>query len=176
MTARIDRTTPLKFLRDDGASPYAGYAWPLPKGNSPDNWVEVRGKIVVCDNGLHFCTIEHWQEWADDRLFVAEIGKYCKRYTEDEVKFAVRKARLVREVTAYNLPTIRAFIRDCAEHAGVPCGPPQHISQTAQKARHILRDALALGNIPSFEAFNAEAEWQIDRLLAYLNGDITVAP
>ena len=46
----------LKFLTDQNTGPFSGYEWPMCNGK-PGKWVGTKGKLVVCENGVHACTL-----------------------------------------------------------------------------------------------------------------------
>ncbi len=88
-----------KILSRSGHSCGGGtLKWSLPKGRKPGDWLEVKGKIICCQNGLHLTTkpafwYEQCRGW---RIFIAE-GAGSKN-SDGERKTAFRRARLLREV------------------------------------------------------------------------------
>lgn len=95
-----------KFLRDDGASPYQGYKWPLPTRNEdgtwePGEWVTFDMDPILCRGGLHFVrSDQHPNQWINKRLFEAEVDPESADIGSDKV--AVKKARLIREIQTWD--------------------------------------------------------------------------
>ena len=108
-----ESTTYYKFLTSEGISPYVEYAWPLPTGDTPGDWVEVEGGLIECKIGIHACAEEHLLEWLDVALYELE---YDGERHEAERKVYGRRARLVRHMETWNEQSARLFAADCAEH------------------------------------------------------------
>jgi hypothetical protein len=92
------RPTAYKVLGANGESIHGGsLTWSLPTAEGPGEWHEVTGKVRCCSNGLHLTTapVMWWQEEA--RVFVVEHEGDEDREGAEDDKFAVRRARLVRE-------------------------------------------------------------------------------
>ena len=103
-----------KVLAEDGASPYAGFQWPLPNGK-PTKWVRAKGPLALCDNGIHLCREQDLLGWlVGPAMYVAEArGKRI----DSNNKIVVREARLLYRVEAWNEKNARLFACDCAERA-----------------------------------------------------------
>lgn len=199
MDTNLTLATSVKFLKADGTGPYSGFAWPLPSGDRPGDWVEVPGALIPCEVGLHYTTLAHWRDWRDARLFAIE--------TDGEVldagdKLVCRRARLTREITAWNPATLRVFACDCAERV-VPLFERHHPHDTRPReaiavARRFAHGAASLAELDAagdaaraaagaaaraaaFDAawdaawaawaaaWDAESAWQDARLLLMLN-------
>ena len=107
-------TTYYKVLHADGSCFHGGKgSWPLPTEDGPGEWVEVKGDLVACENGLHGCRIGDLFEWFGPAIFVMEFEGEVVTSAD---KALGRKARLVR-ATAWNSSTARLFAADCAERA-----------------------------------------------------------
>lgn len=103
-----------KFLNQDLLGPYSNAHWPLPTPESPGEWLEVSGELVMCENGLHVCEAEHLLSWIDYALFEVEVDG--ERLDDQSQKICARRARLVRRVESWNPSSARLFAADCAEH------------------------------------------------------------
>jgi len=110
--APITRNTSIKFLTQDGTGPYSGFPWPLPHGDQPGDWVTVAGDLVACAVGLHFTTLASWRQWRNERAFVIEADGPV---LDTGDKSVCGRARLVREIAAWNPRTLRLFAVECAE-------------------------------------------------------------
>ena len=99
-----------KVLGPDRRSYHGGSGtWP-----APGMWLEVKGALEPCSNGLHLCAREHLLSWLGPAIWEAEYEGEC---IDHDDKLVVRRARLVRQVEAWNDSTARLFAADCAERA-----------------------------------------------------------
>ena len=63
-----------KFLNPDGTGPYSGFSWPLPlQQDLPSAWVEVRGRLQLCRNGIHACRVAQLPYWWGPQLWEIEL-------------------------------------------------------------------------------------------------------
>jgi hypothetical protein len=126
-------TTPLFKVLRDGVSCHGGaMRWPLPERAAdgswtPGAWVEVRGALVLCENGLHLTSTPCDWYVGGSALYLAE---YDGEIIDDgSNKVCVRRARLVSvahwsdhgvhhegehvitqgRVTAYGSASVRAY-------------------------------------------------------------------
>jgi hypothetical protein len=87
-----------KFLTAGGEGPLTGFHWPLPEGGAPGAWVETEGPLGACRRGAHVCLASDLPYWIGEELWEVEASG-------DQVEgvdcLVVRRARLVREVTAW---------------------------------------------------------------------------
>jgi hypothetical protein len=97
----------LKFL-DGSTGPYSRFDWPLPNGK-PGKWVKASGKLEVCRNGIHACTVAQAPGWLRDDAYLIELGG---KVVDSGDKLCARKGRLVRELDWEP----RLFAAACAEH------------------------------------------------------------
>jgi hypothetical protein len=74
---------------------------------------EVKGHLVLCENGYHLVTVSQLIDWLGPALYEAE-GR-GDSMTDGE-KGVWRQARLLRRVEGWNERTARLFVCDCAEH------------------------------------------------------------
>ena len=86
-----------KVLSEDGRSTFQEHPWPLPSDDKPGEWVEAKGKIVICRNGPHATTNPFRWRIPDARLFVAEVDG-AALYQAD--KCVAERMRLLYEITA----------------------------------------------------------------------------
>ena len=103
-----------KVLNVNGL-PYHGGSgrWPLPENGSAGEWLEVRGKLVDCENGLHLCRVRDLPLWFGPVIFAAELDG---EWFDAGNKIIARKARLLRQL-AWDDRIARHFACDCAERA-----------------------------------------------------------
>jgi hypothetical protein len=100
-----------KVLGDDHQSHHGGTGtW------RKNHWRSVKGAIVPCQNGIHYCKPEHLIEWLGPAIWLFEDG------TPDETidcgdKVVTRKGRVVKRLDTWNETTARLFAADCAEMA-----------------------------------------------------------
>ena len=178
-----------KFLRENGRSPYADYQWPLPTESEPGDWVEVEGKLVLCENGIHACRAGDLINWLGHSLYELE---YAEEPEGSDNKVFGRKARLIRRVGAWNERTARLYAADCAEHVahlwqsseGVTWKPADTIAVVRQCANgNATSEELAAAGDAAWAVVDAagaaraaaraaagaaETEWQLARLLEVL--------
>ena len=103
-----------KILREDGRSPYADYAWPLPNGK-PAKWVRAKGPLEVCANGIHLCREADLLSWlVGPAMYIAEARG---ARLDSSNKIVVREARLLHRLETWNEKAARLFACDCAERA-----------------------------------------------------------
>jgi hypothetical protein len=104
-----------KVLNEDGTCYHGGSGkWFLPRGNRPGKWMpEVKGDLVLCENGYHLVTASQLIDWLGPALYEAEG---CGDSMTDGEKGVWRQARLLRRVEGWNERTARLFACDCAEH------------------------------------------------------------
>ena len=110
-----------KFLREDGASPFTRFAWPLP-GGAPGAWVEA--PVVACRSGIHACRRADLPLWAGRVLYEAELAG---EVTEEPTKVVAPRARLVRRIGAWEDGVRDAYTRMCADrahHLALGAAPP----------------------------------------------------
>ena len=153
--------------------------WPEPGG-----WLEVKGEVIPCRNGLHLTDLDHLIDWLGPEIWEAEVHP-AATVIEHGDKIAVSKARLVRRLDAWDDRTARLFAADCAEHV-------LHLSPAAVRgaaallspydaawvaawvaaraaAARAARAAAGAGYAAAYAAArDAEREWQTARLARYL--------
>ena len=101
--------TIFKVLGPNGEAIHGGKGqWPLPEGDKPGAWLTVKGKLVLCTNGLHGVTAQQLLQWyrPNARLFVMEGDE--SQCDCDATKVAFGKARLLFEVTQ-EWPLLKLF-------------------------------------------------------------------
>jgi len=105
-----------KVLGPNGESIHGGNGqWPLPYDDQPGEWYDCGVAPVICQTGLHLVSdpLRWWRPKA--RLFLAETDSDVGCCSDNSEKIAVRRARLLIEVTRdYPLlcayPRLRAFL------------------------------------------------------------------
>ncbi len=184
-----------KVLNEDGTAYHGGRgAWPLPHDGQPGDWLEVKGQLVPCENGLHLCREQDLVGWLGPAIYEAE---YEGEMVEHEDKVVVRKARLLRRLDAWNERTARLFACDCAERMLSIYERDYPGDQRPRQAVEVARryangqatqDELAAARVAAgaaawdaawaaawVAARATERQWQTGRLMEYLAGQ-EVAP
>jgi len=139
-----------KFLGEDGLTRYAKFAWPLPAGDKPGEWVEVEGELSECEVGLHACTEEYLLMWINTQLYVLE---YDGEVHTTGAKVYGRRARLMRYIASWNAQTARLFAADCAEHVSQLWVAPDGCDWDPAQTIRVVRQ-FALGMV-GHDAINA---------------------
>jgi hypothetical protein len=101
-----------KFLRDDGTGVFTRFAWPLPDGGGPGEWVQA--PILTCHSGIHACRVSDLPLWLGRELYEIELADPI---VEERTKVVASRGRLVRRIGAWNDDTRAAYARDCADRA-----------------------------------------------------------
>lgn len=90
--------------------------WSLPTYHDgqwePGEWLEVKGEIVPCENGLHLCCAEYLSRWVAPCCYVAEFAPGTEVLDWGD-KLVGRKARLLYPIKAWNDRTLRIFATRC---------------------------------------------------------------
>ena len=102
-----------KFL-DAGRSPFTGWWWEPPAGGQPGPWLEVSGRLELCVNGLHACTVAQLAPWMTTELWVVELAG---EIVERELALVASRARLVEPVLAWDEAARVRFAGHCAARA-----------------------------------------------------------
>ena len=121
---------------DHRRKPYHGGVGQWPK---PGEWLEFKGELVACKNGLHLCRKKDLVLWLGPEIWEA---KYSGEIVKADDKIIVRKAMLVKKLP-WNAKIARLFAADCAEHV-LPLfekeHPKDHRPRLAiQAARRFIR-------------------------------------
>ena len=103
-----------KFLRTGGEGPFTGFAWPLPDGDDPGDWVEGDCLRGACAAGVHACRPGDLPVWLNDELWLAELDGAV---TEARSKVVAPRGRLLRQVDAWNRETASVMAQACARRA-----------------------------------------------------------
>jgi hypothetical protein len=94
-----------KFTQPRTRSRFTGFEWPVGK------WVEARGTVGLCANGIHACRVQALPRWVDDVLWRIELDDI---ELEHEGVLVARRGRLLEPVEAWNAETSRELARSCA--------------------------------------------------------------
>ena len=194
MTERL-----FKVLGAGGTSIYTDFAWPLPTDDGPGEWVKCKGELIACVNGLHLCREQDLLDWLSNEVYEAEARG--ERVGADN-KIVVREARLTRRYETWSETTARLFAADCAERVLPIFERERPDDDRPRKAIEAARafargeidaDALASAAWAAWDANAASAawdasaasaaraaraaraaerDWQVTRLLQYLDGEI----
>ena len=101
-----------KFLRGDGTGVFSGFAWPLPSGGRPGDWVEADPD--PCRAGIHACRLGDLPYWAGRALYEIELDGEIIEHT---TKVVAPRGRLLRHVDAWDEDFRAAYTRSCADRA-----------------------------------------------------------
>ena len=99
----------------DGRSGFTGSRWPLPDGGGPGEWVVASGRLELCVNGIHACTVDQLPQWLGEELWTIELGGEIVRA---DPALVASKGRLLGRVEAWGATAQAAFGQDCARRAG----------------------------------------------------------
>jgi hypothetical protein len=100
-----------KFLRQDGTSPFTGFAWPLPDGG-PGPWHEAR--VEPCRSGIHACRRDDLPLWLGRALYEVELDG---EIVEEPTKLVASRARLLHPIDAWDDRLRDEYTRVCADRA-----------------------------------------------------------
>lgn len=100
--------TLLKSLQAGGLAPLGRGAW------RPGVACSVRGQIVPCVRGLHYCRGPQILNWLSEELWLFEDLSPDETVDADN-KLVTRRGRITEQVTAWDARTARLFAADCAE-------------------------------------------------------------
>jgi hypothetical protein len=120
-----------KVINKRGTGGFTPFVWPLPKNKEPSDWVTVKGKIVLCENGLHLTTLQSLWRWFRPGSNVYEAEGKGRRAAGDD-KTAFQSARLLKKVSIS-----RVFNEFLTSEAGLvlvaqdPRCPPKKLEELA---------------------------------------------
>jgi hypothetical protein len=94
-----------KFTLPGARSPFTTFTWPI------GEWVEARGPLAFCRNGIHACRPEALPRWLNDELWLIELDE-----VEDEQDglLLARRGRLAERIDAWNEESSHELARSCA--------------------------------------------------------------
>ena len=93
-----------------------GHLWDLPTAEAPGRWAPNMSEPCLGSRGYHLLTMAGVMGRGAALLYVAEGRGQCNMEIDGSVR-AFESARLVRQVGAWTLDTLRLFAADCAERA-----------------------------------------------------------
>lgn len=179
----MDQERFFKVLNEDGSAFHGGLGvWPLPSEDGPGEWLEVKGQLVKCSNGLHVCRPQDLRRWLGPAIFEVEIDIFAEEPLVESDKVVVRRARLLRR-TAWGRSTAVTFAADCAErvlsiyeeHYPDDDRPRKAIAAARADAAAFAAAASASFASAAASALRryrgalvAEAEWQTQRIMELL--------
>ena len=186
-----------KTLTANHKGPYSGFDYTpyLPKHGKPGKWLPSVSRLEMCERGYHTTDAQHLVFWLEVEVYEVEVRG---EILEGDDKCAAQQIRLVRKVENWNERTARLFACDCAEHVqhiwrkGYPDdNRPQAAIDTARKFANGEATAeemaaawaaawAAAGDAARAAAWAAardtaraaEEQWQLERLMQYLNGEV----
>ena len=97
-----------KFLAVGQIAPFGGHTWPPPALGRPGAWVRFPGREVFA------CRVQDLPWWIAPELWEVELESPLRAL---ETQLAAAAGRLVRQVTAWDGLTLRAYGVACAERA-----------------------------------------------------------
>lgn len=152
-----------KFLKAGATGPFSGLAW------TPGEWVEAKGDLVLCRNGVHGCSVSALPYWIDDELWRIELDD---EVIESEGVVVARRGRLTERIDSWNADAMRAFALACAEQAAASAKASRrkHTKARADDARALAEQPVSAVNVAccSYIAARAADEasdggWQRER-------------
>jgi hypothetical protein len=149
----------LKFLTDRDTGGFSDYPWPVPNGK-PGSWVGCKGKLVVCENGIHAANLSQAIDWLNANAYLIELGG---KVIDNGDKLCARKGRLTRKLD-WNP---RLYAADCAEHV-LPIYEKQHRNDKRPRRAIEAARAYARGEIDAAAwAAARDAAWAAARDAAW---------
>ena len=103
-----------KFLGFGATGVYSGFRWPTPENGHPGRWVDVRGDLVACVNGIHACSRAELVDWIDEELWLVELAG---RVEETESGLLARRGRLCERVRRWDTEAAGALAEACVWRA-----------------------------------------------------------
>lgn len=97
-----------KFLDAGRVGPFGGHTWPAPSAGRPGPWVRFPGREVFA------CRVDDLPWWIAPELWEVEMEGPLRAL---ETQVAAAAGRLVRQLTAWDALTLRAYGVACAERA-----------------------------------------------------------
>jgi len=97
-----------KFLDVGRIAPFGGHVWPAPSGSAPGAWIRFPGREVFA------CRIDDLPWWIAPELWEVELERPLRAL---ETQVAAPAGRLLRRVTSWDEPALRAYGDACAERA-----------------------------------------------------------
>jgi hypothetical protein len=153
-----------KFLGQGAIGTFTGFVWP-----APGAWVDVTGPLDPCRNGFHVCHAHELAHWLHEELWELDVDGDQLAGTDC---FVVRRARLVRQVAAWDAAGTVRFAHACIEHAdqsgaaGDALAEARGAADGGYPAIAAYIAALAVGRIgPAAEleqGYARERTWQSD--------------
>ena len=176
-------TEPLyKVLDLDGTAHNGGRGqWMLPANGQPGAWMPpIVGDLIPCQHGYHLCRRGDLIHWLGPTLWVAEARWDQIVHTD---KVVVRQARLLHRIETWTERTARLFACECAERAlkrerAAGREPAEASWQSITVARRFasgtatVEELSAARAAASAAAWDAERDWQTERLFQILEGDL----
>jgi hypothetical protein len=98
----------------DGRSGFTGSRWPLPAGGGPGEWVAVSGRLELCVNGIHACTVHQLPQWLGEQLWTIELDG---EIVHTDAALVASRGRLLGRVETWDATARAAFGQDCARRA-----------------------------------------------------------
>ena len=151
----------------ENGKPYHGGTgtWSLPT-DKPGEWMPRIDNIVPCERGYHLCRRGDLVNWLGPVIYEAE---YRGEMVEADDKIVVSEARLIRRLDTWNERTARLFACDCAERV-VHLNDDPRVQACIDIARRYANGQATLNELDaaSDAAWDAEKEWQTEKLFEYL--------
>jgi hypothetical protein len=177
-----------KFLARGAVGPLSDVAWPAPSADAPGAWIETRGALAECRNGLHLCTLADLSHWLHDELWIVEVDG--ESVSGHDCVVAAR-GRLLRRVDAWQDGGAARFAEEARDHAqqlvAAETGPERErlLGLIANATAHLPRGNIALsaycsamaiawlhgGDHFDLSGYRLERSWQSSRLAQQLGLD-----
>lgn len=162
-----------KFLGSDCTGRFSGFAWPLPDGGSPGEWVEAPPSR--CASGVHACRVRDLPFWVDATLWRIELAGPLE---EASRKVVAGRGRLLERIDAWDTAAMKGFGLACAERVAPLGGRSTELEAYANDTAIFAesgkaglagfvaaRAAEVAGGVDEYEAERtAQVQWLADRL------------
>jgi hypothetical protein len=120
-----------KFLKTGAVGLVSGFQWPMPRGDTPGQWVEAQGPVRECESGIHVCRPGDLPYWMFDELWAIEVEGNLVRGLD--MLIALR-GRLLGMLSGWSAPGRVRLIEACRDRMA------EHIARLPA-ARRVHADA-----------------------------------
>jgi hypothetical protein len=136
-----------KFLAPGTVGVFSGFTWPRPAGARPGAWVQARGALETCGNGVHACRPADLPFWLAEELWRVELGG---EVLEVERGLVARRGRLLERIDSWTPEAARELAEVCRARSGA-------LAEQALAASGIVEDADVAGYARDTASYAAQA-------------------
>ena len=116
---------------------------------TPGKWRNVRGRLVRCQNGLHYVALAQLVQWLGPEIWAFEPFPGTE-VIGDRDKLVCRKGRITEQYIGWNEQSARLFAADCAEHV-LPIFERQHPNDSRPREAIAVARKYAAGQVTPSE-------------------------